>query len=127
MKTGWRWAGALALALTWTGPLPAQGPGQQQQQQQRLINPAEDPLLAGFRWREIGPIGQGGRVDDIAVAPDTRTYYVAFATAGVWKTENNGVTFEPIFETYTTSSVGAVEVAPSNPNVVYVGTGEANN
>ena len=81
-----------------------------------------------FSWRNIGPFGQGGRVDDLAVHPtDTRIYYVGFATAGLWKTTNNGTTFEPIFDSYGTHSVGALAIAPSNPDILWVGTGEANN
>jgi len=93
-----------------------------------LVNQSDDPLLRPFRWRSIGPVGQGGRVDDFAVHPtDTRVYYVGFATGGLWRTTNNGTTFEPIFDEYETHSIGAVALAPSNPSVVYVGTGEANN
>jgi photosystem II stability/assembly factor-like uncharacterized protein len=93
-----------------------------------LVNQSDNQLLRPFRWRSIGPIGQGGRVDDIAVHPtDTRTYYVGFATGGLWKTTNNGTTFDPIFDEYGTHSIGAIGIAPSNPDVIYVGTGEANN
>ena len=92
------------------------------------INQATDPLLKPFRWRAIGPVGQGGRVDDFAVVEtNPSTFYVAFATGGLWKTVNNGTTFEPVFDTYSTGSIGDVAVAPSNPDVVWVGTGEANN
>lgn len=92
------------------------------------INAASDPLLRGFRWRSIGPVGQGGRVDDIAVVERTpSTFYVGFATGGIWKTTNNGTTFTPIFDTYSTHSIGDIAIAPSNPDVIYVGTGEPNN
>jgi hypothetical protein len=92
------------------------------------INVAADPLLRGFRWRSIGPVGQGGRVDDIAVDErNPSTYYVGFATGGIWKTINNGVTFTPVFDTYSTHSIGDIALAPSNPDILYVGTGEANN
>jgi photosystem II stability/assembly factor-like uncharacterized protein len=92
------------------------------------INATSDPLLAPFWWRSIGPSDQGGRVDDIAVVESNpRTYYVAYATGGVWKTVNGGTTFEPIFDTYRTTHVGAVAVAQSNADVVWVGTGEGNN
>ncbi|MEJ2204354.1 MAG: hypothetical protein P8170_09605 [Gemmatimonadota bacterium] len=93
-----------------------------------VINAPDHPLLQGFVWRSIGPVGQGGRVDDIAVHPtDPRVFYVGFATGGLWKTVNNGTTFEPVFDTYETHSVGDIAIAPSNPSVIYVGTGEANN
>jgi photosystem II stability/assembly factor-like uncharacterized protein len=121
MKTGWRWSGTLALLLLVVTPLTAWS-------QQRTLNRSDDPLLTTFQWREIGPIGQGGRVNDIAVVErDPRTYYVAFAGGGLFKTVNNGVTFDDVFARYGTSSVGAVAIAQSNPDVIYVGTGEANN
>jgi len=70
----------------------------------------------------------GGRIDDI-VCVDSNSYicYVGFATGGVWKTTNNGTTFTPVFDTYSTSSIGDIAIAPSNPDIVWVGTGEANN
>jgi len=70
----------------------------------------------------------GGRIDDIAaVESNPYIYYVGFATGGVWKTTNNGTTFQPIFETSSTASIGDIAIAPSNPEIVWVGTGEANN
>src|SRR5690606_19839295 len=84
--------------------------------------------LRSFRWRSIGPAGQGGRVDDIAVSErDPHTFYIGFATGGLWKTTNNGTTFTPIFDTYGTHSIGDIALAPSNPDIIYIGTGEANN
>jgi photosystem II stability/assembly factor-like uncharacterized protein len=92
------------------------------------INASTDPLLKSFWWRSIGPADQGGRVDDIAVVEsNARTYYVGYATGGVWKTTNGGTTFEPVFDTYTTAHVGALAIAQSNPDVIWVGTGEGNN
>jgi Na+/H+-dicarboxylate symporter/photosystem II stability/assembly factor-like uncharacterized protein len=96
--------------------------------QATAINASTDPLLRSFRWRSIGPSDQGGRVDDIAVVEgDPRTYYVGYATGGVWKTVNGGTTFESVFDTYRTSHIGAIAIAQSDPNIVWVGTGEANN
>jgi len=116
----------LALALAVTSTLTAQGP--QAAAPPPPINEATDPALRGFKWRVIGPIGQGGRIDDIAVVEnDPQVFYVGFATAGVWKTENNGITFRPVFDTYSTHSIGDIAIAPSSPDIVYVGTGEANN
>jgi photosystem II stability/assembly factor-like uncharacterized protein len=100
----------------------------QQSSDEHMIHVPDHPLLRPFQWRSIGPVGQGGRVDDIAVRPDDpHTYFVGFATGGLWKTTNNGTTFTPVFDTYGTHSVGALALAPSNPDILYVGTGEANN
>lgn len=119
--------GVLAAA-TAAPALPAQGPPAQPRDTTPPINQADDPALRGFRWRVIGPIGQGGRVNDIAVVErDPQVFYVGFATAGIWKTSNYGVTFTPVFDTYSTHSIGALAIAQSDPDVVYAGTGEPNN
>src|SRR5258708_37934239 len=92
------------------------------------INWSSDPMLKRFVWRGIGPASMGGRIDDIAaVESNPYIYYVGFATGGVWKTTNNGTTFQPIFDTYSNASIGDIAIASSNPDTVWVGTGEANN
>jgi photosystem II stability/assembly factor-like uncharacterized protein len=92
------------------------------------INWSTDPVLKRFVFRSIGPASMGGRIDDIAaVEQNPFIIYVGFATNGVWKSTNNGTTFQPIFDTYGTHSIGDIAIAPSDPNVVWVGTGEANN
>ena len=92
------------------------------------INESKDPLLKPFVWRSIGPANMGGRIDDIAVdESNPSTFYIGLAGGGLWKTTNNGTTFTPIFDTYRISSVGDIALAPSNPQVIYVGTGEPNN
>src|SRR6185295_5075897 len=66
-----------------------------------VINQSSDPLLKSFRFRSIGPASMGGRIDDIAVSEsDSNIIYVGYAVGGVFKSENNGTTFEPVFETY---------------------------
>lgn len=85
-------------------------------------------LTDGLPWRCIGPAVMGGRIDDVAVVEsDPAIAYVATATAGLWKTTNHGTTFEPVFDDQPCQSIGAVAVCQSNPNIVWVGTGEANN
>jgi photosystem II stability/assembly factor-like uncharacterized protein len=81
-----------------------------------------------LEWRPIGPTIMGGRVSDLAVVEsDPRIFYVGTATGSVWKTTNAGTTFDPIFDHQQTSSIGDVTLAPSNANVVWVGTGEPQN
>jgi photosystem II stability/assembly factor-like uncharacterized protein len=93
-----------------------------------LLHASKDPILRNFTWRSIGPANMGGRVDDIAVVETSpSTYYIGFATGGIWKTVNNGTTFTPIFDEQSVTSIGDIAIAPSNPDVIYVGTGEANN
>lgn len=85
------------------------------------------PALAPLKGRAIGPAVMGGRVSEIALDPlDPATFYVGFATSGVWKTVDGGATFSPLFDREETQSIGAVAVAPSDRRVVWVGTGEAN-
>jgi photosystem II stability/assembly factor-like uncharacterized protein len=83
--------------------------------------------LGGLAFRSIGPAVTGGRIIDIEVNPrDNSEYYVASGHGSLWKTVNRGTTFEPIFDGESSFSMGAVTLDPSNPNVVWVGTGENN-
>ncbi len=84
--------------------------------------------LSGLELRTIGPAAMSGRLVDIAVVEsDPFTFYVASATGGVWKTTNNVVTFDPVFEREATHSVGDIAVSQQNPDTVWVGTGERAN
>ena len=81
-----------------------------------------------FAFRSIGPASMDGRIDAFAVPRhDPNTIYVASATGGVWKSTNRGTTWRPIFDEQPVSSIGAIQIAPSDPSIVWVGTGEANN
>src|ERR1041384_3468890 len=81
-----------------------------------------------LHFRSIGPAAPSGRIDDFAVyEKNPAIFYVASATGGLWKTVNFGTTFAPVFEKQAVSSIGDVAIAPNDPNVVWVGTGEANN
>ncbi len=87
-----------------------------------------EAAAGGMEWRNIGPTIMGGRVSDLAIVESKpAVFYVGTATGGVWKTVNHGTTFESVFDNEATASVGDVTVAPSNPNVVWVGTGEPQN
>ncbi|NWF88484.1 MAG: glycosyl hydrolase [Ignavibacteriaceae bacterium] len=84
--------------------------------------------LSGLSFRSIGPAVTGGRVIDIAVNPfDHSEYYVASGHGSLWKTENKGITFSPVFDGNKSYAIGSVEIDPANPNVVWVGTGENKN
>lgn len=77
--------------------------------------------------RSIGPAVMGGRVSAIAIDPtSSHVYYVGLGTGGIMKTTDGGDSFEPVFEHQPVAAIGAIAVAPSNPQVVWVGTGEAN-
>jgi photosystem II stability/assembly factor-like uncharacterized protein len=90
--------------------------------QQSGVDPA---IHGGLRWRMIGPF-RGGRVNGVSGVPgQPSTFYFGSVGGGVWKTTNAGRTWLPIFDSQPIASIGAIAVAPSNPEVVYVGTGEA--
>jgi len=83
--------------------------------------------IAGMRWRNIGPANHQGRVTDVQGIPwPSRTFYVASAGGGVWKSTNAGTTFRPVFENEHVSSGGMLAISPSDTNTVYYGTGEPN-
>jgi photosystem II stability/assembly factor-like uncharacterized protein len=117
-----RWATPLALTatvtcvvlLSWARPLRAQTD--------------VAPAVANLEFREIGPAIMGGRIADIAVVETKpQIFYVGTASGGVWRTRNHGTSWEPLFDDQPTASIGDVTLAPSNPNVIWVGTGEPQN
>ena len=87
----------------------------------------DSSTFSGLALRGIGPAMPSGRIIDLAVDPrDTRVWYVAVASGGVWKTINAGTTFEPIFDSEGSYSIGCVTIDPNNSLVVWIGTGENN-
>ncbi len=106
----------LCTAAAATGPF-AQAP--------RALKPS---TLAGLTFRTIGPANMSGRIVDIAVVESNpSTFYAASATGGLWKTTDNGTTFTPVLQHESVASLGCVTVSQSNPDVVWVGSGEATN
>ncbi len=85
----------------------------------------EESLFAKMKWRTVGPAYQGGRIESIA-CPDgyTSTIYIGVGSGNLWKSVNNGTTWKPIFDNESTFTIGSVAVSKSNPDVVWVGTGE---
>src|SRR5438067_1312277 len=114
MKTNYRvfpFVALLGITL-FTAAVVAQTPG--------------DDLYAGLRWRNIGPF-HGGRIAAVSGAiGQPGVFYIGAPAGGVWKTTSAGVTWFPIFDQFTNvDSIGALQVAPSDPNIVYAGTGDS--
>src|SRR6267143_1110027 len=92
---------------------------------QRAANSIDPKTYGGMKWRLIGPF-RGGRALAVAgVTSQPNTYYFGAVAGGVWKTTDGGVSWDPLFDKQTTSSIGSIAVSNSDPNVIYVGTGEA--
>ena len=88
-------------------------------------NTSMSKMLENYSWRAIGPANMGGRVTDIDGVPgDPSTFYVSGADGGIFKTTNGGVSFNPIFENQRAYSIGSLTIAPSDNNILWVGTGE---
>ncbi len=87
--------------------------------------PLSEKRFEDFKLRSIGPALMAGRIADIEIHPsDYSVWYVGVGSGGVWKTENAGTTWEPIFDDQSSYSIGTVTLDPSDPNIVWVGTGE---
>jgi photosystem II stability/assembly factor-like uncharacterized protein len=94
------------------------------QSQMKASSPYKD-----LKWQFVGPTNISGRCTDVeAISPHGENYviWVASATGGVWKSINEGTTFEPVFDSMPTASIGDIAIDPNNPDIVWVGTGEAN-
>ncbi len=86
---------------------------------------AQESPYKDLLWTTTGPVKQGGRIESIACPEgDPATVYVGVGSGNLWKTVNNGTTWKPIFDDQPAFSIGSVAVAPSDPNIVWVGTGE---
>jgi len=96
-----------------------------------MTNTEESPIFSNttiknLSWRLIGPAQYSGRISDFAVPKDQKhTIYCAAASGGLWKTTNKGTTWKPIFDEQGIGSMGAIAISDSDPNIIWVGTGEA--
>lgn len=126
----------LMSILSWTTITPSSAQTEPAQKKAgkktEKISPKEDSvynaaLVSGLKFRSIGPAFCSGRIADFAVNPKNHSeWFVAVASGHIWKTVNNGTTFEPVFDNYGAYSMGCVVIDPNNPHVVWVGTGENN-
>ena len=123
---------AVVLGLTLATPI-AQGPAKADAEFLRRAYDTYSSMRQSspyrtMSWSYLGPTNISGRATDVAVADRNgqRRIYAAYATSGVWKTDDDGATWQAIFEHMASTSIGDIAVAPSNPDIVWVGTGEAN-
>ncbi len=113
-------AGSLLLLLLATSLF-----AQDEEEKEKEKSPLNAATFSDFKLRNIGPALKSGRIADIAIHPgDNNTWYVAVGSGGVWKTNNAGTTWEPIFDGQSVYSTGCVAIDPNNPHTVWVGTGE---
>ncbi len=97
-------------------------------QEKKSVESVKDVSLSGLKFRSIGPAVTGGRVRDIAVNPEDHSeYYIGVGDGSLWKTTNNGISWNPVFDNQGAYAIGAVRIDPQNTNVVWVGTGESSN
>jgi len=117
----------LILMVAYTAPTNAQK--NKKSKDDKEVKEALDTMkLGGLTWRCVGPAITSGRISDFAVNPDNPyEYYIATSSGGVWKTTNNGLTYQPIFDSQGSYSIGCVTMDPNNSDVVWVGSGENNN
>src|SRR5262249_4771233 len=94
---------------------------------EKPADPLSSDTFKGMKFRNVGPALVSGRVVALAVNPLNKSqFFVGVASAGVWRTDNDGTTFQPVFEREGSYSIGSVVVDPKQPNVVWVGAGEGN-
>src|SRR5947209_433035 len=130
----------LMLAVTFTiaraqnteqqQPQQETGRAEEQTTQEKKDAPVQkaptDPM-ENWKFRNLGPAAGGGRVTAVAgVTGQPNVYYVGAAAGGVFRTADGGLSWKPVFEKESVASIGAIAVAPSNPNIIWIGTGEAN-
>ena len=122
----------LVGAVLASAPAPAQPTARPAVPSTSAATPAPDTsklatLAGSLRFRSIGPALVSGRIADVAIDPtNKKTWYVATAAGGVWKSVNAGLTFTPIFDGEGSFATGAITIDPKNPNVIWVGSGENN-
>lgn len=128
------WTSLAAALVTVAGlSLPAQAPPKADAEFARAAYDTYRSMLESsphrsLVWQYLGPTNISGRATDIAVAERgaTRRIYAAYATSGVWKTDDDGASWQAVFENQPSTSIGDIAIAPSNPDIVWVGTGESN-
>jgi|GEM_PF-2607953 len=104
---------------------PVMGPEARLKSWQQHVKLKSESPYKDLKWRAVGPEFMGGRVETISCHPsDPFTIYVGVGSGNLWKTINHGTTWDPIFDDQPVFAMGCVAIAPSDPDVLWVGTGE---
>jgi len=116
--------GFASMGFAQQAAAPAKSPGAAQ-----TSAPAQNPVTTDdfnqFSWRWVGPVVFSGRITEFAVPRgQSQAYYALTASGGLWKTVDGGISFEPLFDKYGNMSMGYLAIAPSDQNILYLGTGE---
>ena len=109
-RRAWSFGFLLILFTSWVGTVVAQQ--------------SDGSLFRELRWRMIGPFRGGRTKSAVGVPSQPNTFYIGVTNGGVWKTTDSGITWKPIFDDQPTGSIGAIAIAPSDPDIIYVGSGE---
>jgi photosystem II stability/assembly factor-like uncharacterized protein len=123
---------AVALVLAMAGSFSLYGQKKETKKDEKVSESQIKPsvatsLFSGISFRSVGPAWASGRIADLAVNPDNHSeIYAAIASGNIWKSDNNGTTWKPVFDKYGAYSIGCIVIDPSNHNVVWAGTGENN-
>jgi len=117
----------VAVILISIDTLYAQKKREQTKEQENKEEGISSSTFAGLSFRSIGPAWASGRISDFAVNPENHSeIYVAVSAGNIWKTTNNGTTWAPVFDKYGAYAIGCLKMDPSNPHVIWAGTGENN-
>jgi len=120
----------LALCIALQGTSATAKPASYQEKLnawEKHLQMQQNSPFKGLRWRNIGPVVQGGRIVDIEVPKDQPyTFYLAYASGGLWKTTDNGINFKPLMDDQPSMIIGDIAIDPQNSKTIWVGTGEAN-
>lgn len=115
----------LPIALPGQGQGPVTGGEARLESWKAHVQMKANSQFKNLKWRAVGPEQQGGRIETIACHPDEPyTIYVGAGSGGLWKSSNHGTTWTPIFDDQPTFAMGSIAIAPSDPDVLWLGTGE---
>lgn len=104
---------------------PVMGPEARMQSWDQHMKLKSESTFKNLKWRVAGPEFMSGRIETIACHPDEpNTIYIGAGSGSLWKSENHGTTWKPIFDDQATFAMGCVAIAPSNPDILWLGTGE---